>query len=322
VPPWGSASEILWRGAAILVVVLGIALGMGAGVARNLARPLQELTRGVEAVAAGDFEQRVEVRTADEVGRLAWGFNEMSRSLAEMAAGLHQARRELEAKALQLQELLQRTVVVQEEERRRIASDLHDGLLQLVVGALGGVQAARRSLEQGLPALASLELVEGLLKEIVAEARTIIFVLRPPRLEAGGLAAALAEYGASFARAHGIRCSVITNGSVRRLPAEAELGIYRVVQEALQNVAKHARATEVEIRQSFLGPYLELTVRDNGRGFSLADADPHSGRGKGLGLLNMKERIEALGGSLHVSSAPGRGTTVLVRFPLERGEGS
>lgn len=210
--------------------------------------------------------------------------------------------------------LLARTVAVQEEERRRIALDLHDqagqslALLQLrltSVAALDSIAAVRSEL------LGLQELAAG----TMARLRQVAKDLHPAVLELAGLVVALEQLADEQSTRLGlpIRVDAATLRQ-ERLPARVELGLYRIAQEAMTNVARHAKARQVEIVVARTRGTAELAIRDDGVGFDLARrdavADGH------LGLVGMEERAALLGGELSVASRPGQGTTVLVRIPL------
>lgn len=307
------AVSTMVRGLTVLLLLLGAATAMAAVVGRHIVEPLEALTHAVEALAEGDFRERVVVRAEDEVGRLSAGFNRMAQSLEEMAAGLTRAHAEIEAKAQQLAQLLQRSVSIQEEERRRIALDLHDGILQVMVGALGGLQATRLRLGGLSDITGDLGYIEELLKGVVSEIRHIVYDLRPPRLETAGLLPALEQSIEEFRRVTDLGFRIEVIGTWHRLPAEVELGLFRAFQESMQNIVKHAYASHVAVVVRFAEDAIQVTVSDNGRGFSMEEVSNGVG---GLGLLSMRERLKAVGGSLTVQSGSDQGTVITMSVPL------
>ena len=221
------------------------------------------------------------------------------------------------AAAASLQSLTRRLVQVEEAERRRIAGELHDRVgqnlsalninLDIVLGALG--DAADQGLRMRLRD--SLGLVDGTLQTI----ENVMADLRPPLLEEYGLGAALAWYAEQFAKRTAIAVEIDDRARERnrRLRREAAVALFRIAQEALTNVARHANASRVWLRLEADAAEMRLTVRDDGSGFDCAAAEARASR---LGMTTMKERMDAAGGSLALESAPGKGTTLTARVPF------
>lgn len=229
---------------------------------------------------------------------------------------LARAQEELARKAEQLQRLLAVTVYVQEEERTRIARDLHDGSNQLITGALYEIQAAQESILDGRPeaGLAKLKTAKRLLRKIESENRRIISGLRPSILDSQGLVPALTWYANSFEERYPIACTVRISGQPGRLTSKVETAIYRIVQESLNNVAAHAQARKVQIRIDFRPTRLRIVVEDDGIGFdreSVLAAAPGQ-----MGLIGMRERAQSIGGRIEVQSLPGHGTRIALDLPL------
>jgi signal transduction histidine kinase len=304
------------RGLASLGVVTLLAVAISLLSARTITRPLDQLTTAARAIARGDLDQRVHVRTHDELEKLAGAFNFMSQSLAQNITDLAEAKEELSRKAAQLQELLAHTVHVQEEDRRRIAMDIHDGVTQLLVGALYQVQTAQAILAAN-PAQATvcLQDAQRLLNESVAEMRRAIFDLRPHILDHLGLVPALQHYIQDYHQHGEVPCSLEVIGAPVRLPDDREMGIYRIVQEALQNVARHAQASTAWVRIEFAPTQVQVTVRDDGTGFEQDEIK--ASQKTSLGLIDIRERAQSIGGQLEIESAPGQGTRVRLTLPLD-----
>ncbi len=241
---------------------------------------------------------------------------DLERQVDERTSELDCARKELAFKAADLQRLLANTVHVQEEERGRIARDLHDGSNQLITGTLYELQAVRESLlgQRTLAALEKLETAKSLLRKIEAENRRIILGLRPPILDVHGLIPALKSVASGFQEQHQISCSVQVSGESRHLSPEIEIAAFRIAQESLNNVAAHAQAQHVLIHVSVELSRLCLTIEDDGVGF-----DPEKARAEAsgqMGLIGMRERALSIGGQLQVQSAPGDGTRITLQVPL------
>ena len=197
------------------------------------------------------------------------------------------------------------------EERQRLSRELHDSVTQALYGISLYAEAAFRSLTDGKtePAVANLQEVRETAQEALGEMRLLLFELRPPLLQEQGLAAALrARLQAVESRA-GVVTEFASEGDVRLAP-EKEQELYRVAQEALNNVLKHAHAARVTVRLAVFGGNTTLVIADDGVGF-----DPSLHAADGFGLPGMRERVERLGGKLIIESSPGAGTRVQVEVP-------
>ncbi len=256
----------------------------------------------------------IAIRNAQLNDALAAAKAELEGKVVERTHQLNEATEALAQKAEQLQRLLTETVTVQERERQRIALDLHDGLNQLLVGALLELKSGREHIRRhDLPAADSaLQQVGDILHQVESEMREIIHDLRPPVLDALGLMPTLHRYAERFEAQSGVACEVSAHGEPCRLAADAEISLFRIMQEALQNVSAHAAARRAAVQVSFGPQALLLTVRDDGRGFDLAAVESNGH----FGLLGMRERAESLGGKLQLQTAPGHGTEVQVWIPL------
>jgi signal transduction histidine kinase len=197
------------------------------------------------------------------------------------------------------------------EERQRLARDLHDSVTQALYGISLYAEAAGRALADGEtePVAVNLQEISETTREALAETRLLLFELRPPLLEEQGLAAALrARLQAVEARA-GLETAFECHGQ-QRLAPDKEQELFRLAQEALNNVLKHAHARRVQVCLELAADRAVLEVADDGAGF-----EPALGGGGGFGLPGMRERAERLGGTLQIESAPGAGTRVRVEVP-------
>lgn len=248
--------------------------------------------------------------------QLAAAKAELEQKVAERTAELNDAKEALAQKAEQLQRLLAETVNVQERERQRIAQDLHDGLNQLLIGALLELKSGRERLRQNdAPAAeTALQRAGNILHRVERELRQVIYDLRPPTLDSLGLEPALRRYVEDFRALTGIECEMFTDGAPRRLNANMEIGVYRIVQEALQNVSAHSAAHHARVQLRYAPAQLTLTVADDGCGFDLAGTLEQK-PGNHFGLLGMRERAESLGGQFEIESQLTVGTIVQVSIP-------
>jgi signal transduction histidine kinase len=210
-------------------------------------------------------------------------------------------------------ELLRRLVFAQEDERRRIAREMHDQFgehLTSLSRIIESMKQACRGNAELEPQVALLELIAQRLDRDVDH---LVWELRPTALDDLGLRAALANYVQDWSLRVRVSAELHTAGLTNeRLGSEIETTLYRIAQEALNNIAKHARAGHVEIILERRADHLSLVVEDDGVGFDLGEMDADR---RGFGLLGMQERAALVGASLHIESAPGEGTTILVRMP-------
>jgi signal transduction histidine kinase len=200
-------------------------------------------------------------------------------------------------------------------ERQRLARDIHDTLAQGFVSIVLQLQAAEADLPgDATEARGHLERARRTARDNLAEARRLVWDLRPEALSAAPLGEALGRLAGRVAEETGLDATATVTGTPRPLSADTEVTLLRVTQEALTNVTRHANAGRVAVTLSYMDGEAALDVRDDGTGFA-PSADGHGPNG-GLGLRGMRERVEALGGRLAVESAPGRGTTIAVTVPV------
>ncbi|RZI42377.1 response regulator [Herbaspirillum sp. HC18] len=226
-----------------------------------------------------------------------------------------QADRELEESRRRLEELSAFLQQVREEERTRIARELHDELGQ----ALTALKIDLNWLDEKLPAREQkisdkLASMKALLNRTVDAIRRISEDLRPGMLDDLGLAAAIEHHVSKFAEQTGIACDLSMNRDHFDLDGQVATTLFRMLQESLTNVARHAGASQVTVRLQELENEMLLIVKDNGRGLP----EPAAGRKKTYGLLGMHERAKLLGGTLDISSSPGGGTRIEASIPLRR----
>ena len=248
--------------------------------------------------AHDELEERVEERTAE----LAYA----NRSLR---AEMDERQRAERARA----ELLGRLVFAQEDERRRIAREMHDQFgeqltaLALRIGALKDACASHPELAPKVEAL------EAVAQQLDRDVDHLVWELRPTVLDDLGLRAALSNYVQDWSSRVSVTADLHTAGLTDdRLATEIETTLYRIAQEALNNIAKHARAEHVEIILERRADHVSLVVEDDGVGFDTVSA---AGAGRGFGLLGMQERAAMVGATLEIESTVGEGTTILVRMP-------
>ena len=204
---------------------------------------------------------------------------------------------------------LRRVVEAQELERRRLARELHDQTGQELTSVLLGLKAVGEAKSDAEHAEALAAVREQVL-ETLHDVRRLAVELRPKALDDFGLTPALERLRDTFSEQTGMRVEL--ESRIReRLPADVETALYRIVQEALTNIVKHAQASTISIVLARKAGAVTALIEDDGRGFNRGD-----GSGEGLGLLGMGERLALLGGKLRIESTPGSGTTIVAEVPL------
>ncbi len=309
----------------LMVTTLGIIiLGLFGGfiMSHLLTRPIKRLVEASIAVAEGDLSQRVTIGGQDEIGQLGHSFNGMAENLERYTQEREALLAELMDKEQIRQQLLNKVISAQEEERKRIARELHDEAGQSLTSLIIGLRllSQQNDLEQARGMAEDLRKVAYLTLEDV---HRLAVELRPTVLDDMGLVAALERYVTEY------RCQQdimvvdleVHNQVKERIPSEMETTLYRIVQEALTNVAKYAKARNVSIVLELRPEGVNLIIEDDGIGFNVEQVLSERTQGRqNLGLAGMQERSALFGGTFEIESEPGRGTTLYVRLPLEWGE--
>lgn len=237
--------------------------------------------------------------------------------LKQTEQDLRLAREQLELRIAERTDLLRRVVTAQEEERRRVARELHDQMGQ----HLAALQLVLKSLEDKYaddPAASPrLTRMRAIAEEIDTEVDRLALELRPAALDDLGLEAVVLQHVSEWSERSGVPVDFHCHGfRHRRLPADIEIVLYRVVQEALTNVLKHAGATQVSLILEHRGDSVHMIIEDDGSGFDPQALERTGANKRRLGLLGMQERIELIGGAYEIESTAGTGTTIFLRVPL------
>jgi signal transduction histidine kinase len=264
------------------------------------------------AFDADDILERAKL--TEPYGYILKPFSERElRTVLQMAIYKHQAEAKLVTGMRQLKALSQRVLEAQETERRRVAIELHDELGQSLTAIKINLQLSERIQDQPRSKLNadSIRIVEDALQQV----RTLATGLRPSMLDDLGLAPALNWIAEQSAQRAGFAVRCHHERGLSRLAPEIETACFRIVQEALTNITRHARATQVTVHLRRDGDTLMLEVQDDGCGFDLAAMRSRASAGGSLGQLGMQERATLIGGQIELLSAPGRGTTVRLNCP-------
>ncbi len=308
---WGLVSEEHWEmvdtsmlrttqvAPLVLVPVLVLALVALWFAARQIIRPLQELENRSARLARGDF-QAIE----EPVGGIA--------EIRRLQAGLVYMAHQVGAAQQSLHHYIGAITAAQEDERRRLARELHDDTIQALIALKQRVQLA--GMKSPPAPAASLDEISSLTEQAIENLRRLTRALRPIYLEDLGLVTALEMLARETGQAAGIPVAFNCQGDERRLEPAVELALYRIAQEALNNVARHARASRAALEISFTAESVSLEVSDNGQGFSAPATPAEFAPGGHYGLLGIHERAELIGARLEIKSTPGRGTQLSINL--------
>jgi signal transduction histidine kinase len=310
--------EQLWAMGITVLVLLGmlaVASWVSAGLAKQLTRPLDTLVESAQIVSKGDYSQRIVENTTHETEVLGDAFNRMVGSINAHVTALTMAQEEGQRLLARIRELTSNEWKKLEEERRRMAGDLHDDTKQRLwnlrikldqLAQADGVRARQVVLDE------VVEVMNGLSISI----RDAIQNLRPSVLDDLGLFPAIRELLEQQCNLAGIVLVADFQDDEVPMSPHVEITIYRVMQEAIMNVIRHANAYQVEVWVTHSETKLEICLQDDGQGFDVEAAMQRIGKDQSLGLLNMKERVESIGGEILFESPTTGGTTVILTIPL------
>jgi len=254
------------------------------------------------ALASGDF---------DTIKEPVGGISEVRHLQAEMA----EMARKVQASQEGLHDYIGAITSAQEEERLRLARELHDETIQELIALKQRVQLTQKAVKDQDAAQLLGEL-EGLAEGSIENLRRLTRALRPIYLEDLGLVTALEMLARETSQPSGLEVDFERTGLERRLPRESELALYRIAQQALTNVVRHAQASRAVLRIAFADSEIELEVSDSGIGFQVPRSPTDFAPSGHFGLLGMRERADLIGARLEVQSAAGHGTRLAVRLPV------
>lgn len=294
------------------VLLLALAFATGGGIASVLVNhrvlkaalaPLDRIAETAVKVRAGDFS----ARTAQD----SLADPQLEAIVVQFNAALDQ----VEADRIRIESLVDRVIAAQEDERKRIARELHDDTSQVLFGQLLRVTAMKNSNNSEIRELAGQ--LETMLSESMEAVRRLGHDLRPPSLDDLGLHEATDALVQQMQERSGVDITYTATGLKERLDPAVELVLYRVAQEALTNMWKHAHATRASVTIIRTVDGVELVVHDNGRGFVAGAENKSDGKGLGLGVFGMQERVELVGGNLDIDGSGNPGTRVRAWIPAE-----
>ncbi len=287
----------------VSTLVIGIALN------QLVIKKLQHFVETVSLIGQGDFGRTVTFKSDDEIKRLADTFNFMARTLMD--------KMRLERK------YLSQIIEAQENERRRISRELHDEIGQALTAIKFNLDMIDKELPQTFPAVRGrLGDAKSLSNQTITAMRQLSMDLRPTMLDELGLIPTLRWYVQNFSKRLGINSQFQAIGLEEKLPPQIETAFYRIVQEALNNISKHAEANQVEISLEQRNSTIYASIIDNGKGFDLDKVLYPDSPERGFGIIGMQERISLLGGKIDIESRLGFGTRIHIEVPNQKGSSS
>lgn len=340
--PWGvslrvpkgvveAPSTALQKGFVLLgIISLAASFILALGMSRSIVRPVQHLIRATDRIAHGNLASPVAVENAHEITTLAQHFDEMRARLAASLESIQRQNYELEQRVRQRthlllekqsinESLLRKLITSQEDERKRIARELHDESLQTLAALLMNIEMCR--LHPDMISPEKVTLMRDTVTRVINEMNKVIQNLRPTVLDDLGFEAGLIWLIDRNLRSRDIQVAINMNDlNEDLLPPELQISLFRIFQEATTNVARHSGARNVFIHVWNNTRIFHVSIEDDGTGFNTGSVFENLTTGRGLGIMGMKERASQIGGRLKVCSSPGQGTMVLCTVPLPHQE--
>jgi len=317
--------------ALLAIIFLGTAFMLAVGISRGVVNPVKTLITGADRIAKGDLSMPVPVSGSDEIGSLGQSFETMRVKLAESLEDIRNHNLELENRVIErtreiresrkkVESLLKRIISAQEEERRRIARELHDDTIQNLTAVLMNIDICKLYPEEITEE--KIERIRRIILQSLEELKTTIHNLRPTILDDLGLEAAIKWLLETHLKERGLSYSSDLSGiSNMVLHPVVQINIFKIVQETVMNIVRHANARNVVISAWINNKSFHTSIEDDGDGFDtgslLLKGIYYEKDGKGLGLLGMKERASLIDARLDVCSQPGSGTIVTLDVPMK-----
>jgi two-component system, NarL family, sensor histidine kinase UhpB len=290
---------LLFFAIGISTLVIGIALN------QLVIKKLQRFVEAASLFGRGEFKKTISFKSDDEIKRLAESFNVMAKTLKEKMG--------LERK------YLSQIIEAQENERRRISRELHDEIGQALYAIKLNLEMLDKDLPHATPVIRGrLGEAKSLSSQTLTAMRQLSLDLRPTILDDLGLIPTLRWYVQNFSKRLGITSNFETMGLEEKLSPQIETAFYRIVQESLNNIAKHAQADRVEISLVKRDSRIYASIQDNGKGFDLERILHPESPERGFGIVGIQERVSLLGGQMDIQTKPGFGTLISIEIPYER----
>lgn len=331
---YAPASRLKQTFTILAVIFIGTAFILTIGISRSIVDPLNDLIRGTDRIARGNLSKPIPYQGNDEIGILGQSFETMRLKLVESMERITRHAQELETRVRQrthqinesqkrAELLLQKVISTQEDERKRIGRELHDDTLQELSAVLMRIDLCR--LHPQDITIGDIDKIRHIIGQTLEGVIGIIQNMRPTLLDDLGLVSAIKSLLDIHLGENSINYFVNTTGVTdRRFRPEVEITLFRILQEAVSNTARHARAENVFVLIKIEKNVIHVEIEDDGDGFdldSLFVMGSHNAKDRrGLGLLGMKERVALIGGKIEVCSSHGLGTQVDIRIPLMEAE--
>lgn len=308
--------NILWRAATILVAILVANLALSNIVLDRI----EGLSRSIRQFRKEKIDLYLSDKSRDEIGQLTASFQDMRSRINSEVAENRALSENLRKQSAHRGELLRRLTNAQEEERKRIARDLHDELGQV----LSAVSLKLKLVEKLFPSdnnriNQELREARNLIRDTSDHMYELIFALRPSILDDIGLVAALKEYLNRISNETGVIYELIIDDLSIRLPSAIEVTLYRIFQEAITNIVKYSQSKDIKIELVVSDSIFHGEIADSGIGFDTNSASIQGDKPVGFGLLGMRERVSQLDGQIELFSRPGKGTCIRIHLPIYEG---
>lgn len=314
---------------AVSVIFIAVALVLAIGMSRSIIRPVHQLIDATLKIAEGDMSKPIAFGGRDEIGKLSSSFEVMRVKLADSLDDLQkynatleqlvmERTRQISDSRLKIKDLLKKVITSQEDERKRIARELHDVIMQDLAATLIKIDICSKYPDSvNVPKMNDIKTI---IEKNLDDVYRIIKNLRPSILDDLGFEASVRWLCDHHLESNGIRCyiSIYNTISDIELTPQHEIGLFRIIQEAITNISKHAEAENVFILLEIRNNQLIIEIEDDGTGFDLNAAVLEQDSARGLGLLGMKERASFFDWDLKICSAPGEGTRLTLKVPLTK----
>lgn len=305
--------KLMWWAATILTAVVVVNLALS----RFVLGRLEKLANAISLFGHSQHPPPLDDNQTDEIGQLAEAFRIMTENVESRRKENRTLSEHVQRQSAQRGELLKRLITAQEDERKRVARELHDDMGQVFSGLAFRLEAIERDFASDPDhALQQLKQSQNIVANGTDRMYDLILALRPSALDDLGLVAALRSQAERILKQTGITFELDIKSMNGRLPPELETALYRIFQEALSNVVRHAEATKLSVTLACNDHTFEGKIEDNGRGFDLTSIQTNGDNIRGLGLLGMQERVIQCGGSMEIISNQGLGTKIRILIPL------
>jgi signal transduction histidine kinase len=319
------------------LISIGSALIFAVGVSKSIVNPIKSLTAASKKIADGNLKDPVRVVSRDEIGALGMSFETMRRRLADSLDKIQRYNNQLEERVLErtrelqqsrkrLSKLLQEVMRAQEDERKRIARELHDETSQSIAALGMSIEIAAIALRENALTPEKIYELRGKVSQLLEGISRLIHDLRPPVLDDLGLESGvrwlleqhLAPKGVSYRLNSSEEFQELIESEETALDDKTVFRLFRVIQEAIINISKHAHAKNVAVSLAYDGSAVSVNITDDGMGFDVQSVfrEADMGTNTGYGLVGLKERVALLDGTVDITSSPGKGTEISIIIPL------